>query len=248
MPNLFIHSDLIKQGIQEIVAVGVSDFTGSSSARKHNIALSLDKFQGYLIKPNQEFSFNDILGEVDGTTGYKKELVIKGDRTIKEWGGGICQVSSTLYRSIMLSGLPITERFNHSYSVQYYYPYGSDATIYPGVRDFKFLNNTNNSLLLHTSMKENQAVFVILGTKVKNDINIFGPYISNVKYPPKTKFLPSTTLADGKKVLISDAHKGFTSTWFRSVNGSLELYRSNYQARPQIYKVGGLKEEKIGHL
>ena len=248
-PKMQLSQDLRLLGLQKIVAVGESNFEGSSEARVHNIRTAMKQYEGYLVKPGEVFSFNELLGEVDGTTGYKKELVIKGPETIPEWGGGVCQVSSTLYRSVMLSGLSIKERANHSYSVDYYYPHGSDATIYPGVRDFRFENTTDYALSIHSYIKGEKLYFILLGNDAhRSDVALFGPYIHNRIPAPPTKYVPSKTLADGQTYLVSQAHPGFTSTWFRSFNGTFERYKSNYEARPKIYKVGGLTEEKIGSL
>ncbi|MBT4936593.1 VanW family protein [Candidatus Peregrinibacteria bacterium] len=241
-PLLEISPELSMVGIKDILAIGQSDFSGSSPARIHNIQTALKNYNGKLITSGETFSFNESLGFVDGSTGYKKELVIKGDQTIPEWGGGVCQVSSTLYRGVMLSGLPIEERTNHSYSVSYYSPAGSDATIYPGSRDLRFTNKTGAAILLTAHIKDEQLFFTLLGSKEEKSIDLFGPYITDAKAIPPTKYLPSTTLADGKKVLISQAHRGFTSTWFRSINGGAEKFLSVYQARPKVYKVGGLNE------
>jgi vancomycin resistance protein YoaR len=76
------------------------------------------------------------------------ELVIKKEGTVPEFGGGLCQVSSTAFRAAMNGGLPITQRRNHAYAVQYYAPQGTDATIYPGVVDLKFINDTPGDILI----------------------------------------------------------------------------------------------------
>ena len=249
LPLLDISSDLQEQGVKEIIAIGESDFSTSSEARIHNIKTAIEKFHGLIVPRGAEFSFNEILGPVNGHTGYKKELVIKGGRAVPEWGGGVCQVSSTLYRAIMLAGLPVLERGNHSYSVSYYTPWGSDATVYPGSYDLKFKNNSQGSLVIHAHIKESKLYFTLIGSKKGlENTDIFGPYITNTIKAPPTQFLPSTTLAPGKKVLISHAHNGFTSTWFRKIGDSHEKIISKYAAIPRVYKVGGLNSVKIGSL
>src|SRR5690606_12401890 len=106
-------------------------FSGSTPNRRHNIQTSMNRYQGVLIAPGETFSFNERLGEVDGSTGYKLELVIKSTGTVPEFGGGVCQVSSTVFKSALLAGLPIDERSPHSYAVSYYAQidgHGLDAT------------------------------------------------------------------------------------------------------------------------
>lgn len=111
-----------KYQIKELIGTGKSDFSGSSETRIHNIKTAAARFDGVMIKPGEELSFIDILGDVDGSTGYKEELVIKKNQTIPEFGGGICQISTTLFRSALNTGLRITERHNHSFPVHYYNP------------------------------------------------------------------------------------------------------------------------------
>jgi vancomycin resistance protein YoaR len=140
--------ELNKLGIKELIGRGESKFNGSPRNRRHNINVGVNKMKGIIIKPGEEFSFNKYLGPVEASTGFLPELVIKKTGTVPEFGGGLCQVSSTTFRAAMHAGLPITARRNHSYAVQYYAPQGSDATIYPGVQDLKFTNDTGNSILI----------------------------------------------------------------------------------------------------
>src|SRR5439155_24119567 len=103
----------------------------------------------------------------EAAEGFLPELVIKGDKgTIPELGGGLCQVSSTTFRAAMQAGLPITERRNHAYAGQYYSPQGTDATIYPGSADLKFINDTPGAILIWPYFKDKANwVFDFYGTK-----------------------------------------------------------------------------------
>jgi vancomycin resistance protein YoaR len=92
------------------VAEGYSNFFGSPPNRIHNINVAMQAFDGLLVAPGEEFSFGENLGEVNEETGYKKELVIKEGKTIPDYGGGVCQVSSTLFRAAFFGGFPITDR------------------------------------------------------------------------------------------------------------------------------------------
>src|SRR3989344_8414936 len=101
MPTVTVEDpDLQKQGIKEIVTIGESSYAGSPLPRRHNISVGLRKFNGHVIPKDAVFSFNEVLGPVDGTTGYWRELVIMGEHTLPEYGGGLCQVSPTAYRGI----------------------------------------------------------------------------------------------------------------------------------------------------
>jgi vancomycin resistance protein YoaR len=164
-------------GIKELIASGESNFAGSPANRIHNIKVGVQKQSGVLLAPGEEFSFNKFLGEVDGAHGFLPELVIKRTGTVPEFGGGLCQVSSTVFRAAMNAGLPITERRNHSYAVQYYAPQGTDATIYPGVVDLKFKNNTENYILIWPTFPEKTKLqFSFYGTKDQRQIALGKPY------------------------------------------------------------------------
>lgn len=166
-------------GIKELIAVGSSTFPGSSAARIQNVYTAANRYNGLLIKPGETFSFGANLGEVSAATGYAPAKVIVNNRQELQYGGGICQVSSTLYRAALLAGLPIVQRTNHSFAVSYYTaPYGVpgvDATIwYPAV-DLKFKNDTGHYILIQTVISGVSLKFQMYGTKVKEG-RIRGPF------------------------------------------------------------------------
>jgi vancomycin resistance protein YoaR len=105
------------------------------------------------------------------------ELVIKENKTTPEFGGGICQVSSTLFRAAIYSGLKITERRNHSYPIRYYLPYGMDATIYEPRPDFKFINNTPGPILILSEVVGTELTFRFFGTRDGRSVTVDGPHI-----------------------------------------------------------------------
>ena len=159
-------------GINKLIGQGKSDFSGSPAARIHNIKTATEKYNGILIEPEREFSFNEILGEVDAETGFKAELVIKGNKIIPEYGGGICQVSTTVFRAALNSGLPIIERRPHSLPVRYYKPQGFDATIYPGVVDLKFNNDTGGYILMQSEISGNNLIFEFYGADDRRNVKV----------------------------------------------------------------------------
>lgn len=163
-------------GINELIAKGKSNFSGSPKNRRHNINVGVEKFKGLIIQKGEEFSFNKYLGPVEAENGFLPELVIKRTGTVPELGGGLCQVSSTTFRAAMEAGLPITQRRNHAYAVQYYSPQGTDATIYPGVVDLKFLNDTPGAILVwpYFTDKDN-LVFEFYGTKDSRQVALEKP-------------------------------------------------------------------------
>lgn len=169
-------AELNDLGITELIGRGESKFTGSPANRRHNIKVGINKMKGVIIAPDEEFSFNKYLGPVEANEGFLPELVIKGNETIPELGGGLCQVSSTTFRAAMHAGLPITQRKNHSYAVQYYAPQGSDATIYPGVIDLRFKNDTGKSVLIWPYFAgKDILIFDFYGTRDGREVKLNQP-------------------------------------------------------------------------
>jgi vancomycin resistance protein YoaR len=175
-PNI-TSGDPSSLGINELIGEGTTDFRGSPKNRVHNFTRGMEQFHGLLIKPGEEFSFVEHLGEVDGEHGYLPELVIKNNETIPEFGGGICQVSSTMFRAALYSGLKITERRNHAYAVGYYKPIGMDATVYIPKPDLKFVNNTPGYILIQGKIEGTTFIFQFYGTSDHRKTEIDGPHV-----------------------------------------------------------------------
>jgi vancomycin resistance protein YoaR len=240
-------ADLKSMGIQEIVAEGYSNFFGSPPNRIHNINVAMQAFDGLLVAPGEEFSFGENLGEVNEETGYKKELVIKEGKTIPDYGGGVCQVSSTLFRAAFFGGFPITDRKPHSYAVAYYarpLGFGLDATVYPPYVDLKFQNDTNQYILIQAYTEGYDAYFKFYGTRDERVVTWEGPYIENKTEPPADIITYTDQLTPGEKKKIDSAHEGFDATWYRTVaktadeESKTEKFFSRYQAWPNKYMVG----------
>lgn len=236
--------DLIARGIKEVVTVGESDFSDSPVNRVHNIGVGLARFNGHLIPKGETFSFIKVLGPVNAAAGYRKELVILGDKTLPDFGGGLCQVSSTAYRGIWEYGLPIVQRRNHSFAVNHYSPQGTDATIYPPSTDLKFTNDTPGDLLMQTYADDNdRAYFIYYGTHDDRTSEIVGPFTWGQTPPPPEKTEYTTEIPPGTKRKVGSAVPGMKTVWYRLVKpegGELteEEYFSSYQARPLFYQVG----------
>ncbi len=240
-PILTVKDDELKKiGITELVSVGRSDFSNSSWKRIKNVTNGASKFNGYIIPDNYIFSFNEQLGEINASTGFVPELVILGDKVIPEYGGGLCQVSSTAYRGSMLAGVEIVERHNHSYAVSYYAPHGSDATIYSPTKDFKFKNTSGHALLMQTRRgghNNNELFYYYYGTKPKNrDVYILGPFKSNFRGALASKVTYDSSLPEGTHKVVSHSVSGFTSRFYRIVKEDKkdlynDIFKSIYQAR-----------------
>lgn len=195
-------------GIKEIIGTGTSRFSGSPANRRHNIRIGAMSLHGLLIKPGEEFSLLKALGAIDASNGYKTELVIKGNKTQPEFGGGLCQVGTTIFRATFNSGLPVTQRHNHSYRVSYYEPAGTDATIYDPAPDYRFINDTGHYILIQARIGDNELSFDLWGTKDGRQVEVTKPTIYNIVPPKPTKIVETTELPEGKKKCTESAHAG----------------------------------------
>ncbi|GAB6098909.1 hypothetical protein JCM16358_07880 [Halanaerocella petrolearia] len=155
----------LKKRLQQTRAKVIGHYTtylpNNKQARKNNIRLALKKMNYYYLKPEEEFSFNDLIGQPTMAKGYKKAPIISGDRYILKPGGGICQVSSTLYNAVKEAKLKIIERHHHSKKVAYV-PEGRDATIYPGQKDFSFINNSQQPVIILTDLVDRYVIVYLI--------------------------------------------------------------------------------------
>jgi vancomycin resistance protein YoaR len=151
-------------GIRDLVSEQTTYFYGSDAARIQNISASAARFNGLLVAPGETFSAAKALGDISLDNGYAEAWIIYGDQTIKSVGGGVCQVSTTLFRTVFFGGYPIVERYPHAYRVSYYEQNaqgknnsnlaGLDATVFVPVVDFKFTNDSPNWLLMETDVNQ----------------------------------------------------------------------------------------------
>ena len=232
-------------GLNEIIGKSTTSFVKSPANRIHNIKNGTSQLSGFLIEPNTDFSVVARLGEVNDKSGYLPELVIKENRTIPEYGGGLCQVSTTLFRAALEAGLPIIERQNHSYRVSYYEPpVGLDATVYLPKPDLKFKNNTPGYILVQGYVEENNLTFELYGTKDGRVAKLEGPFTSGYTDPPAPIYIETDTLAPGETKQIEKAHKGASAVAYykvydkdgKEVNN--QTFKSKYKAWAAQYLVG----------
>ncbi len=231
-----VTEELQDRGIREIIAIGESNFSGSSKARRKNIEVGASKFNGAIVPSGKTFSFNEILKDVEPSSGFVPELVIKGNTTEKEQGGGVCQVSTTAFRAALTGGFPIKSRRAHSYAVPYYKPYGIDAAVYLGQLDFRFMNDTEGDILIQTFIEEDNLFFVFYGTDDGRNVQLEGPFISDFKKAPTPIVYATEDLPEGETTLISSQHHGFRAEWWRYIShdGVTERdeFISEYRAWP----------------
>jgi vancomycin resistance protein YoaR len=154
--------DIVNTGIHETLSTYTTVFNRQDANRTENIKLAAWKTNGYIVYPGKVFSFNEVVGPREKAYGFKEALEIIDGEYVPGIGGGICQVSSTLYNAAILANLNIVERYNHSKPLSYV-PIGRDATVFFGELDFKFVNNTSGPLMIMAEVDGNKLVVGILG-------------------------------------------------------------------------------------
>lgn len=189
-------------GIKELIGRGESWFWGSAAERIHNIKLATSNLNGVLITPGEIFSFNKAVGDISAQTGFKQAYIIKEGRTVLGDGGGVCQVSTTLFRAVLDAGLPIEERRAHAYRVYYYeqnYQVGVDATVFNPTADLKFKNDTPAHILIQTYTNPSAAklTFELYGASDDRVSTISKSRIWDQKSPPPDLYQDDPSLPAG---------------------------------------------------
>jgi vancomycin resistance protein YoaR len=245
-------------GIKEIIGVGATNFKGSPKNRIHNIGLGAASVNGTLIAPGEEFSMVKTLGEIDATTGYLEELVIKDNKTEPDYGGGLCQIGSTAFRAALDTGLPITMRQNHSYRVPYYerdgdgndIGPGKDATIYDPMPDFRFVNDTGHEILIltDTDLKHTKLTFTFWGVRDGRVAEQTSARVYNIVPPPPEKTVPTTDLQPGAKKCTELAHPGSDAVFSYKVtyaDGTVKNkdFYSHYKPWQEVCLIGVLPSQ-----
>jgi len=235
-------------GIKEMVGKGISYFRGSIPSRIHNIQLASLKMNGILIPPGETFSFNKTLGDVSQSTGYQEAYIIKEGRTILGDGGGVCQVSTTLFRAVLNAGLPILERHAHAYRVSYYEQnsdVGLDATVFDPTADLKIKNDTLAHLLIQTQFdpKNSRLTFELYGTSDGRKITLSKSRIWDQTPPPPDLYQDDPTLPPGKVKQIDWKAWGAKVAFDYKVERNGEIlqnrtFYSNYRPWQAIYLRG----------
>lgn len=168
--------------ISDVLATGVTDFFGSPENRKFNIKHASSRFHNIVLHPGERFSFIKYMGKIDSVGGFAKELVIvNGDSTEPQYGGGICQISSTLFRTIFFAGLKVIARASHSFEVKYYRPAGLDATVFDPHPNLIFENDTKNLLLIqnYVDLKRTKMYFKFFGKNDGRRLRFEGPTVKD---------------------------------------------------------------------
>ncbi len=246
-------ANLATLGINELVSVGRSDFTGSAPYRVTNIGVGMDILNGILLAPGEEFSFNQNIGSIDARNGFVEGYAIISNRTQLEFGGGICQDSTTMFRAAFWAGLPITERWGHSFYINWYDKYalgplgsgpGMDATIFTGGPDLKFLNDTGHWLLIQSGSnpRTGLAEVAFYGTKPDRTVAISQRVYDQRPAISEPVYIPDAKQARGRMHQTDTARGGMTIDVYRTIteNGAAqepELFRTVFKPWANKYAV-----------
>lgn len=255
VPEITRESTAGELSITELVSSYTSYYYGSDVARINNIATAAAKFHGIFVAPGETFSMAEALGDVSLDEGYAEAWIIYGDRTIKGVGGGVCQVSTTLFRTVFFGGFPVVERYPHSYRVLYYEQTpggghnsklaGLDATVYVPLVDFKFKNDTDHWLLMETYVNKGARTLTwkFYSTPDGRTVDWSTSGLKKKKDPPDPIYEENPELAKGEIRQVDWAVEGATVTVTRNVyrDGSklwTDVFRTKYQPWAAVCQYG----------
>ena len=234
--------ELESMGVNSLLASYTTTFDPSMAGRTYNIKVAARAFDELLVQPGQDVSFNRVVGPRSFEAGYRTAPVIVNNEFVDGLGGGVCQVSTTLYNCVLLANLEIVERICHSLPVSYV-PIGRDATVVYDAIDFIFRNNTDSYLLIKTYVSASQVTFKIFGNgSFKRDVSIYSWITEEIEPPVVYKEDPN--LPRGEQVVVQEGSKGFRAAAVRVVskNGTVEkretLPFSEYSPVKRVIAVG----------
>ena len=224
-----------------------TNYTASNTNRSHNVALAASKFNGYIMMPGDVFSYNGVVGDRTVAAGYRNAAVYTANGVEDGIGGGICQVSSTLYNAVLKANLEIVSRKNHSYPVSYA-PKGQDATVSMGAIDFLFKNNSENPIQIRTYVGGGVCTVSVYGKKtVPFTVEVISTIVSTKPYT--VEYTDDPNMPEGEEVVTREGITGYGVRTVRKVtiNGvttTEQLPNSNYVALSQKVTRGTMKVEE----
>lgn len=232
---------LMEEGIERKIVEFTTSFSTSGEGRSYNVTVAAKALNDTLLMPDEIFDYGQIVTKAEKVYGYKEAPVILKGKLTPGIGGGICQVSSTLYNAALLSGMDIVERRNHSLVV-HYLPKGLDATFADGYVNFKFRNSTGKQLLIRTVVKDKNLTVKLFGTMPKNVT--YRTETAEVKViPPKIDYVANNKLLLGKQDLLQQGEPGYVieSYLIKLVNSEIierrKLSNDTYRAQNTLIAV-----------
>ena len=244
-----ITTDMLgEEAFPDRLATYSTTYDSSNYNRTTNLRLSTTKINGVVLMPGEEFSYNKTLGKRTAAAGYKPAAAYVGGKVVNEYGGGICQTSSTLYNTVLLANLEVTSRTNHCY-VSSYVPVSRDATVSWGTLDFKFKNNRKYPIKIRAYCNNGVVKVDILGVKQDDDYEVVieSKVTTSIKY--STQYEEDGSLENGKEKVIQNGVNGCVGEAYKVLkkNGKIIsrtlISRDTYSSKPKIV-VKGTKKTK----
>lgn len=226
------------EGIERKVMQFSTTYDTSMTGRQHNIESTATVINDLVLKPGEIFDYSKVIEQTEAKYGYKEAPVILNGKLVPGVGGGICQVSTTLYNAVLRSGLEIVERRNHSLPVSYV-PLGQDATFSTGYINFRFRNNTGYGLLIRTAMAGGRLTVKLFG-KTPDDITYDVDSRIVKKIEPPVKYVRNPSLKRGETLRLIDGKPGYVveTKRYKKRNGNVigeELIsKDTYAAQPTV--------------
>lgn len=236
-------SDIGIEAFPNLLSSYSTSFASSSSNRATNVSLATNKINGKVLMPGEVFSFNGTVGKRTPQAGFKVAGVYMNGQVATDYGGGICQVSSTLYNAVLRANLEIVDRSNHMFEVGYV-PIGTDATVSWGAPDFKFKNSRSYPIKIVTSSSNRKCVVKFYGLKESEEYDIEIVSYRTGSVPYRTTYTTDSSLAAGQQKVIQRGSNGAKSVAYRirKKNGQVIskelLSKDTYDPHNQIIAVG----------
>ncbi|MGF7049262.1 vancomycin resistance protein YoaR [Paenibacillus sp. DS2015] len=234
-------NSLKKEGIERKITEFSTSLFSSSPGRIFNVNSAAQAVNGMIIKPGEEFDYSKVIKQAETKYGFQEAPVIINGKLAPGIGGGICQVSSTIYHAAILTGMEIVERRNHSIPVSYL-PLGQDATFASGSINFRFKNNTGKYLLIHATVQENMLTVKFYGT-FREDTQYLIESITVETLPASNKYVQNATLAVGSQEVLQDGKTGYIVETFqvKKVKGVVvdkkRISRDTYRPQSRLIAV-----------
>lgn len=235
--------DIGTEAFPDLLATFSTNYNAGNANRTTNLKLAANKINGTVLLPNEEFSYNKVVGERTIKAGYKMAATYSNGAVVDGLGGGICQISSTLYDAVVMANLKITTRRNHQF-VTSYLPAGKDATVVWGSQDFKFVNSRKYPIRITATVQNGVATIQVWGIKeeVEYDISIETKKIATIE--PTTQYISDPSLPAGQQKVVQAGSNGRKVEAYKvtKLNGQVVsttlLSKDTYNAMKRIVRVG----------
>ena len=236
-------AELGTEAFPDLLSTFSTKYDASNKSRTNNLILAMNKINGMIIKPGETFSYNKTLGKRTVAAGYKEAGGFAGGRVVQMLGGGICQISSTLYNAVVYANLEVVERHNHMF-IAGYVGAGKDATVSYGTLDFKFKNTRKYPIMIKTTIGGGVAKVSIFGIKedVEYEVEISANVLSYI--PFSVVYENNSSLAEGQEKVVQNGMNGCKSVTYKikKLNGkqvtSEVLSTDTYDALNKIIQKG----------